>query len=125
MALTWAHEAELRDRGWTVIRGFTGAATTAAARRLVDDILGGAGPRESVDVAQVGGRAGEPLGQPGPWPAAAASELPLPVIQSSGWRHGVMHPIPDPLMATFVRVTPPILPRGPGRQPAQTARLFV
>ena len=124
MALTPAHEAELRDRGWTVIRGFTSAATTAAARRLVDDILGGAGPRESVDV---GGR--EPLGQPGPWPAAAAAELPLPVIQSSGWRHGVMHPIPDPLMATFVRVTPPpppppILPAA-GRQPAQTARLFV
>ena len=98
--LTPAHEHELRSRGWTVIRAFTDSAATASARTLTDTILGGPELRATVNLEQSDG-AEPPRGQPGPWPADGST---LPVIQSGGgWRHSIMHPIPDgPLMAQFV-----------------------
>ena len=81
--LTAAHEAELHDRGWTVIEAFTDACTTRAARALTDALLGGPPPVEAV----AGG-----VGQNGPWPADDDAR---PVVQSAGWRHGIMHPMPD------------------------------
>ena len=95
--LTPAHEHELQTHGWTVLRGFADLETTAAARALTDQILGGPTPCAAIDLEGCGRRPAR--GQPGPWPVDGST---LPVIQSAGWRHSIMHPIADRLMARFI-----------------------
>ena len=94
--ITQTHERELQTQGWSVVRAFADHDTTTAARALTDRILG----PELCAAIDLDGGGSRPLGQPGPWPLDGSA---LPVIQSGGgWRHSIMHPISDPLMAVFV-----------------------
>ena len=94
---------ELHRQGFTVLRKMVPADVTARARSVMDRILG---PpcREVADPSLGRVYQGEPAGLQGQYYAAAREGLRTgrAVVTSGAHRHGIRHPIFDPVMAELV-----------------------
>jgi hypothetical protein len=112
--LSAANRAEVDSQGWSVIPGVIDEGVAARARALIDGVLG-TGICERVPL-QDSTRWQDGDGQAWPDPGST-----LPIVLSADWRHSILHPICDPLMAELTvpfraaKSRDPGVPRDRGR----------
>jgi hypothetical protein len=94
MAVGAAQHRHLEEHGWCVVKSVVEPSVAVRACSLIDGILGGAHGEVVPRGVDEGGNGRYQTG--GAWPAPSSR---LPVVLSGDYRHSILHPIGDTLMA--------------------------
>jgi hypothetical protein len=94
MAVGAVQHRHLEEHGWCVVKSVVEPSVAVRACSLIDGILGGAHGEVVPRGVDEGGNGRYQTG--GAWPAPSSR---LPVVLSGDYRHSILHPIGDTLMA--------------------------